>query len=83
MARKGSPENQDQSDSDAQEMTAADAAELVVREVAVLDDKKQPTGKIKQVAVKADEVLSFREYGDYVVVVTIDGQKLTGSKAAK
>ncbi len=68
---------------DTKEMTAADAAKLVSREVPALDDKNQPTGKTKQVAVKADEVLSFRDYGDYVVVVTKDGQKLSGEKAAK
>lgn len=70
-------------DSTVKELTAAEAAKLVCRDVPVLDDKKQPTGKTKQVAVRADEVLSFRDYGDVVVVVTKDGQKLTGEKAAK
>jgi DNA-binding LytR/AlgR family response regulator len=32
------------------------------------------------VKVKTAEVLSFRDYGDYVVVVTTAGQKLRGDK---
>lgn len=67
---------------EAKEMTAADAAKLVCREVPILN-KGVPTGETKEVAVKTSEVLSFRDYGDCVVVVTTDGQKLTGSKAAK
>ena len=65
------------------EMTASDAARLVSREVPILDDKKQPTGKARRVAVKAEEVLSFRDCGDTVVVVTTDGKKLVGEKVAK
>lgn len=66
------------------EMTAADAARLVFRTVPVLDEKTQkPTGKTKRAAVTADDVLAFRDNGDSVAVVTKDGQKLTGDKAAK
>jgi len=65
------------------EMTAAEAAKLVVREVPVLDKEGKNTGKVNEIPVKAAEVLSFRDYGDYVVVVTNDGKKLTGKKAAK
>lgn len=61
------------------EMTAADAAKLVVREVPILKDGKD-TGKVERIAVKASEVLSFRDGGDHVVVVTADGKKLVGSK---
>lgn len=60
-------------------LTQAQAAALVKREVPVLQDGK-PTEKIRQVAIKADEVLSFREYEDHVVVVTVDGQKFRGEK---
>lgn len=67
----------------APEMTAADAAKLVSREVPVLNKDGKPSGETKQAAVKASEVLSFRDYGDTVVVVTTDGQKLTGEKAVK
>lgn len=65
------------------EMTAAAAAKLVAREVPVLDKEGKDTGEVKEVAVKTSEVFSFRDYGDYVVVVTNDGKKLTGNKAAK
>lgn len=73
----------DTTPSTSSEMTAADAAKLVSREVPIFDKEKKPTGETKQIAVKANEVLSFRDYSDRVVVVTTDGQKLTGSKAAK
>lgn len=68
---------------DTSSITAADAAKLVFREVPILNKEGKPTGETKQVAVKASEVLSFRDYGDYVVVVTMGGQKLRGDKAAK
>lgn len=64
-----------------QQMTAATAAKLVARNVPVLDKETgEPTGKVRQVAVKADEVFAFRDYGDHVVVVTKDGQKFRGAK---
>ena len=56
------------------------AAKLVRREVPVLNKNHQPTGKTKKVALHADEVFAFKDYGDYVVVVTIDGKKLRGDK---
>lgn len=62
------------------EMTAAQAAKFVKRPVPELKDGK-PTGKMRQLAVKTEEVLSFREYDSHVVVVTTDGQKLQGDKA--
>lgn len=65
------------------ELTAADVAKLVSRSVVVPPEKEGGKATEKQVAVKADEVLSFKDYGDYVVVVTKDGQKFTGNKAAK
>ena len=34
-------------------------------------------------AVKAEEVLAFKDYGTHVVVVTKDGQKLTSSGEEK
>lgn len=61
------------------EMTAADAAKLVKREVPVLKDGK-PTDKTRLVPVKAEEVFAFRDHGDHVNVVTVDGQKLRGEK---
>ncbi|MBK6742519.1 MAG: hypothetical protein IPG66_05880 [Hydrogenophilales bacterium] len=64
-------------------MTAAQAAKLVTRDVPVLGKDGKPTGETAKKAIKADEVLSFRDYGDRVVVVTVDGQKFTGEKAAK
>lgn len=68
-------------------MTAADAAKLVKRMVAKVDPK---TGKVVldgnnnpvavEQAVKADEVMSFADYGDRVVVVTTSGEKLEAAK---
>ena len=64
---------------DTKKMTAAEAAKRVKRTVTELvegkDGAKVP--RAKKVAVEASEVLSFRDYGTHVVVVTTDGQKLT------
>lgn len=59
------------------ELTAADAAKLVQRTVLEPVNGK---GKFreKRVPVAAEEVLSFKDYGTHVVVVTRDGQKFTG-----
>lgn len=67
-------------------LTAAEAAKLVRRMVPKVDDKGQivkdrdgnPVAAPQ--AIKADEVMSFADYGDRVVVVTISGEKLEGSK---
>lgn len=67
---------------DSSEMTAADAAKCVFRAVPIANKGVQ-TGETREVAVKASEVLSFRDYGDHVAVVTTDGQKLIGSRAVK
>lgn len=64
----------------ATEMTAAQAAALVKREAPELDKDGKPTGKTTRIAVSADEVFAFRDYGDRVVVVTVDGHKLEGAK---
>ena len=60
-------------------MTAAEAAKRVKRTVTELvegkDGAKVP--RAKKVAVEASEVLSFRDYGTHVVVVTTDGQKFS------
>ena len=65
------------------EMTAEDAAKFVTRMAPkmkdgkpVLDKDKQPVMEKKP--VKAEEVMSFRDYGDHVVVVTTAGEKLRG-----
>ena len=63
----------------AKQMTAAEAAKRVKRSVTELvegkDGDKVP--RAKKVAVEASEVLSFRDYGTHVVVITTDGQKLS------
>ncbi len=74
------------------ELTSAEAAKRVQRKVVERVEAKGEDGKPvaqvreKRVPVKADEVLSFRDYGTYVVVVTRDGQKLSsldsGSRGA-
>lgn len=67
------------------EMTAAEAAKSVKRTVIEYEDRKDKdgklirTGKPKQVAVEPNEVLSFKDYGTHVVVVTKDGQKLSSA----
>ena len=67
------------------ELTFAEAAKRVQRTVVELVDGKGDDGKPakqpreKRVAVKAEEVLAFKDYGTHVVVVTKDGQKLTSS----
>ena len=72
--------------SEPKKLSKAEAAKKVARTVPVFDEKKQPildkdgTPKTKQVAIAEDEVLSFAEYPDRVVVVTIDGQKLSAAK---
>lgn len=71
-----------QTDSHTEELTAADAAKLVFREVPKLDKDGKPTGKVENISIGADEVLAFRDYVDHVVVVTVDGQKFTGEKKA-
>lgn len=65
-------------DSAAVELTAAQAAKAVKRQVPILDDKKKPTGKTRDVAVSEDEVLAWAKRGARVIVVTTDGQKLEG-----
>lgn len=69
---------QQSKDTAAVELTAAQAAKAVKRQVPILDEKKKPTGKTKEVAVGEDEVLSWAKRGDRIVVVTTDGQKLEG-----
>lgn len=61
------------------ELTAKQAAKAVKRQVPILDEKKKPTGKTKDVAVDESEVLSWAKRGDRVIVVTTDGQKLEGT----
>lgn len=60
------------------ELTAAEAAKAVKREVLALDKEGKPTGETKLVAVKAEEVFAFAVRGESVIVVTVDGQKLEG-----
>jgi len=73
----------------ARQLSAAQAAKCVMRTVTELvdgkgkDDKPAKVARSKQVPVTEAEVLSFKDYGDYVVVVTKDGQKLTGAIKAE
>lgn len=72
------------SEKSTKQLTAAEAAKRVKRAVVELVDGKAEDGKpakvqrSKEVGVDAAEVLSFKDYGTHVVVVTRDGQKLTG-----
>lgn len=62
------------------ELTKAQVAALVFREVPKVDDEGKPTGETAKKPVAAEEVFAFRDYGDHVVVVTVDGRKLRGDK---
>ena len=70
-------------------MTKADVAKLVRRTVAkkdakgkaVLDEKNNPVTTEQPIDEK--EILSFAEYDDHVVVVTVRGEKLRGAKPKK
>lgn len=80
------PQNPPENDKGkSKELTSAEAAKRVQRTVVELVDGKGEEGKAakvpreKRVAVKADEVLAFKDYGTHVVVVTKDGQKLTSA----
>lgn len=72
-----------EANSKARELTAADAAKRVKRTVTEWVDGEDKAGKpvktarTREVAVQAADVLSFRDYGTHVVVVTTDGQKLS------
>ncbi len=61
-------------------MTAAEAAKLVKRPVPVLDQAGKPTGRTEERSVSEKEVFDFKDHGDVVVVVTVDGQKFVGAK---
>lgn len=64
----------------AKAMTAARAAGLVKRPVTEKDAEGNLVTKLAKVG--ADEVLSFKDYGTHVVVVTKDGQKFSSAEAA-
>lgn len=61
------------------ELTAAEAAKAVKREVPALDKEGKPTGETKLVSLKVEEVHAWALRGQRVIVVTTDGQKLEGS----
>ncbi|MFG0603475.1 hypothetical protein ACF8PL_25155 [Delftia sp. WSY_4] len=78
----------DPNNSDAEsgkQLTAAEAAKRVKRTEIEMVEVRGPGGKVtkqpkaKRVPVEAGEVLSFRDYGTHVVVVTRDGQKLSSA----
>lgn len=69
------------------QLTAAEAAKRVKRPVTEFVDDKDAKGeaikvpRTKLVAVSTSEVLSFKDYGTHVVVVTKDGQKFSSADA--
>jgi len=65
-----------------QAMSAAAAAKLVKRPTLVPPKEKGGEPAIEMVAVKASEVLAFKDYGSHVVVVTVDGQKFSSADAS-
>ena len=78
----------DSKNSDAEsgkQLTAAEAAKRVKRTTVEVVEVRGAGGKVtkeakaKRVPLEAGEVLSFRDYGTHVVVVTKDGQKLSSA----
>lgn len=67
-----------EADKAAGKLTAAEAAKRVKRTVQVADEEGKLT--TKEVAIKASEVLAFKDYGTHVVVVTTDGQKFSSAE---
>jgi len=61
-------------------LTAADAAKLVKREVILPPEKEGGKPVTKLIPITEKEVLDFKDLGDRVVVVTVDGQKFYGDK---
>ncbi len=74
------------------DMTAAEAARLVKRKIVerkpVIKNGEQVRDKdgtavfdetVRQVPIAAAEMLSFKDYGSHVVVVTKDGQKFSSA----
>lgn len=80
MSKSQTPPAGDAADQAEKAMTKAEAAKRVKRMVEV----KGPDGKmaVKPQAIAESEVLSFRDYGSHVVVVTTDGQKFSSAAAA-
>lgn len=70
------------SDTPENTLTPKDLAKLVKREVPEIKDGK-PTGKMVEQAIRPEEVLAHAVRGDVVTVVTIAGEKLTGTVPAK
>lgn len=70
------------SDTEAKALTAEGAAKLVKRIVTIPPKTKGDEATTKEVAIKADEVLDFKDLGSRVCVVTVDGQKFYGDKKA-
>lgn len=77
--------SEDPAKAEGKQLTPAEAAKRVKRPVTEYVDGKDAKGEIvkvprtKLVAVAADEVLSFKDYGTHVVVVTKDGQKFSSA----
>ncbi len=85
MADAKTPETKPDQKTEAVKMTAAEAAKQVKRTVTTVikpaKDGQPAEVKTEKVAVKADEVLAFKDYGTHVMVVTKDGQKFSSVDA--
>jgi len=74
----GDPADKNVPAAKAVELTAAEAAKAVKRQVPVLGKDGKPTGETKSESVKADDLFAWALRGKVVTVVTKDGQKLVG-----
>lgn len=72
------PETKDQA-TPTKELTAADVVKVVKRRTLVED---KGASRVVTSPLKASEVLSFKDYGTHIVVVTIDGQKFSNADEA-
>lgn len=67
-------------------LTKKEAAALVSRTVPVIGKDGKPemdkdgSARTKRQPIDEAEVFSFRDHGDHVMVVTVDGQKFRGEK---
>lgn len=72
------PETKDQA-TPTKELTAADVVKVVKRRT-LIEDKG--ASRVETSPLKANEVLSFKDYGTHIVVVTNDGQKFSNADEA-
>ncbi len=80
-------ENQTPIAEEPKQLTAADAVKKVRRTIIEIEKRKDREGneiqvqRPRKVTIDPGEVLSCKDYGTHIVVVTNDGQKFTSADA--